>query len=140
MCTDALALRQPLAGDWRQRVKAAQRRDQPAEPAPVRAARAATSPAVAAPAAAPAAGGAPDLAALSVGLPPGWKPMVDKGSGDVYYGNPATKVGQSGPATSRLQGGLRRAPVSDVASPPGTPRCREVQRRARPLMRQSSAA
>jgi hypothetical protein len=34
----------------------------------------------------------PDLKALSVGLPPGWIAMWDKVSGDVYYGNPATKV------------------------------------------------
>lgn len=79
---------QPLAGDWRQRVKAAQRRERSAEPAAGKPAKAA------APAAAsvPAAGGAVDLAALSAGLPPGWKAMRDKATGDVYYGNPATKV------------------------------------------------
>ncbi len=35
----------------------------------------------------------PDLDALSAGLPPGWRAMWDKSSGDVYYGNLATKVG-----------------------------------------------
>jgi hypothetical protein len=34
----------------------------------------------------------PDLAALSVDLPPGWEAMWDKASGDIYYGNPTTKV------------------------------------------------
>lgn len=34
----------------------------------------------------------PDLDALSVGLPAGWRAMWDKGSGDIYYGNPTTKV------------------------------------------------
>ena len=34
----------------------------------------------------------PDLAAISVGLPPGWQAMWDKSSGDIYYGNLATKV------------------------------------------------
>lgn len=34
----------------------------------------------------------PDLEALSVGLPSGWVAMWDKASGDIYYGNPTTKV------------------------------------------------
>lgn len=35
----------------------------------------------------------PDLDALSAGLPPGWRAMWDKASGDIYYGNLSTKVG-----------------------------------------------
>eukprot|EP00775_Hariotina_reticulata_P007012 gene7012-7226_t len=35
----------------------------------------------------------PDLVALSVGLPSGWQAMWDVKSGDIYYGNPTTKVG-----------------------------------------------
>lgn len=34
----------------------------------------------------------PDLDRLSLGLPPGWRAMWDKGSGDIYYGNLVTKV------------------------------------------------
>lgn len=86
---------QPLAGDWRQRVKAAHKRERASEPA----AAAAAKPTRAAAAAAASPGGAaPDLAALSAGLPPGWKAVLDKASGDVYYGNPVTKVGETGPA------------------------------------------
>jgi hypothetical protein len=36
----------------------------------------------------------PDLGALSVGLPSGWQAMWDAKSGDIYYGNPTTKVGK----------------------------------------------
>ena len=96
-------LLQPLAGDWRQRVKAAQRRERASEPVgsgagkPARAAAAAAAPGG-------AGAAAPDLAALSAGLPPGWKAVLDKASGDVYYGNPATKVGESGPAPRNLAG------------------------------------
>ncbi|GLI62519.1 hypothetical protein VaNZ11_005176 [Volvox africanus] len=35
----------------------------------------------------------PDLDALSAGLPPGWRAMWDKATGDVYYGNLVTRVG-----------------------------------------------
>ena len=34
----------------------------------------------------------PDLEALSKGLPSGWKAFWEKGSGDIYYENKATKV------------------------------------------------
>lgn len=34
----------------------------------------------------------PDLDALSKALPPGWRAMWDKKTGDIYYGNPGTKV------------------------------------------------
>jgi hypothetical protein len=34
----------------------------------------------------------PDLEALSAGLPRGWRAMWDKSSGDVYYGNPGSRV------------------------------------------------
>jgi len=34
----------------------------------------------------------PDLESLSAGLPQGWQAMWDKKTGDIYYGNPTTKV------------------------------------------------
>ena len=36
--------------------------------------------------------GRPDLEALARGLPAGWRPMYDKASSSVYYGNLSTKV------------------------------------------------
>lgn len=68
---------QPLAGSWQERVKAARKAEK----------RAAKKAAKA------AAGGAPEAAALSEGLPPGWQAMLDSSSGDIFYGNLATKVG-----------------------------------------------
>jgi hypothetical protein len=70
---------QPLAVDWREKVRLAQKRDAGAE---------------AKEEAAPANNGEkpkPDLKALSEGLPDGWKAMWDKDSGEVFYGNPKTK-------------------------------------------------
>ena len=72
---------QPLAGDWREKVKAAQA-----------AAASPTAATAVAPAPTPAPDGRPDLAALTVGLPEGWKAMWDKQSKEVYYGNLTTKV------------------------------------------------
>ena len=46
----------------------------------------------------------PDLKALSVGLPPGWIAMWEKASGDVYYGNPTTKVMMRSSRGGRLMG------------------------------------
>ena len=75
---------QPLAVDWREKIKAAKGR--PAE-----------APKAAAPKAKPVKyASKPDLDALSGGLPPGWKALWDKQSGEVYYGNPTTKVGKAG--------------------------------------------
>ena len=70
---------QPLAMDWREKIKAA--KGKPAE-AP-QAATAKPEPVKYA--------SKPDLEALSGGLPPGWKALWDKKSGEVFYGNPATK-------------------------------------------------
>ena len=67
---------QPLAGSWQERVKAAKRAEKRA------AKKAAKAPA-----------GGTDLAALSKGLPTGWQAMIELASGDVYYGNLSTKVG-----------------------------------------------
>ena len=80
---------QPLAGDWRAKVRAAKA---PAsgspepEPAPENAA------AHQLPTVVPTPAGKPDLAALSVGLPEGWKAMWDRSSKQTYYGNLSTKV------------------------------------------------
>lgn len=73
-----LASLQPLAGSWQDRVKSARKAER----------RAAKKSAKAA-----ATADAPDEAGPSAGLPPGWQAMVDKSSGDVYYGNLSTKVG-----------------------------------------------
>ena len=68
---------QPLAFDWREKIKAA--KGKPAEaqqaaapkPQPVKYAS------------------KPDLEALSGGLPPGWKALWDKKSGEIFYGHPS---------------------------------------------------
>ncbi|GAQ86117.1 hypothetical protein KFL_002710120 [Klebsormidium nitens] len=65
----------PVEGDWRKRVKKAQKQAE-------REARQAAAPSVSPPHA-----DKPDLAALAKGLQPGWQPFLDPGSGDVYYGN-----------------------------------------------------
>lgn len=77
---------QPLAGDWRERLKAGKAEAGSPEQVTGKAAPAA------APAAAPVSDGRPDLAALTRGLPKGWRAMWDKQSREVYYGNLGTKV------------------------------------------------
>ena len=72
---------QPVAGDWRSKVKAAAKK----AGAPQAEKQLEST--------APPKDGRPDLAALTAGLPAGWKAMWDKASKDVYYGNPSTKVG-----------------------------------------------
>lgn len=73
-----------MAMDWREKIKA--NKSKPAE-----------APKAAAVKAGPLKfGSKPDLEALSVGLPPGWKALWDKKSGEIYYGNPSTKVGKAG--------------------------------------------
>lgn len=62
----------PLAGDWREKVKKARKEQDEAPP--------------------PANSGRPDLVKESIGLPPGWQAMWDKGSGEIYYGNLSTGV------------------------------------------------
>ena len=79
---------QPLAGDWRERVKA----------------RGASPEDKAQPSSAPrpsskARDGRPDLAELSRGLPGGWKALWDPKQQQVYFGNARTKVcGRAGSA------------------------------------------
>ena len=70
--------------DWREKIKAAKGR--PAE-APKAAAVKAQPKKYAT---------KPDLEVFSGGLPPGWKALWDKQSGEIYYGNPTTKVGKAG--------------------------------------------
>ena len=96
---------QPVAGDWRSKVKAAKKAAKnagsdgdlaPSEPgadAPRKEKSSSSSSKKSA-----AANGKvskslrPDLEALATGLPKGWRPMWDKASSSVYYGNVATKV------------------------------------------------
>ncbi len=99
---------QPVAGDWRSKVKAARKasKAEASESSPSSANDA--EPAVdtlkkekssqSSKKGAAANGKAskpskPDLEALARGLPAGWRPMYDKASSSVYYGNLSTKVG-----------------------------------------------
>ena len=92
-----------MAGDWRQKVKAANKKQvKEAKAAASVAASEPTQPTVSAP-----ASGAPDLSALAVGLKPGWKPMWDPTSRDVYYGNLSTKVSQRVQSSSHIIQGQR---------------------------------
>lgn len=77
---------QPLAGDWRDRVKGGGGA-KGAVAAAVK--KAAPKQAAAAPVTYVEK---PDLDALSAGLPPGWKALWDKTSKEIYYGCKATKV------------------------------------------------
>ena len=85
--SEAACASQPVAGDWRSKVKAAAKK------------AGASQPEKQPESTAPPKDGSPDLAALTTGLPAGWKAMWDPKSEDVYYGNPSTKVG----ATSGIQ-------------------------------------
>ena len=74
---------QPLRGDWRQKVKAAQKLEQKKGQDPVKASK---------------SGGQqkpPDLSKENQGLPTGWQAIWDQASQKVYFGNIITKVGQS---------------------------------------------
>ena len=107
VCMKGGPVLQPVAGDWRSKVKAARKA------AKSESSDKDTTPAAAAEAApetskrdkssqiskkAAAANGKaskasrPDLEALARGLPAGWRPMYDKASSSVYYGNLSTKV------------------------------------------------
>lgn len=119
---------QPLAGDWRERVKP----DKPGRKLPrppsgggdvaggegdAAAAAAAAKPASrgAAAAKAKAAGscdGVPDLDALSEGLPSGWRAMWDKSRKMVYFGHLASQVGTGRCATSALARPSAHAPLA----------------------------
>ena len=87
-----VGLLQPLAADWRAKIRTAK-----AEPV--------EGPSTAG-AAQPSASPQPDLLALSKDLPQGWKAMWDKASKEVYYGNLDTRVGagRPRPQTARLPG------------------------------------
>ena len=77
----SIACAQPLAGNWRSKIKAAKKDGDGVS-------------ATEAPAGDAKSSEKPDLAGLSAGLPRGWKALFDKDSGEVYYGNPKTKVGR----------------------------------------------
>ena len=87
----AVAL-QPLAVDWRAKLKASKSKTARREAKAAARTAAAEASSSAATQPAPAAAGKPDLAALSKGLPAGWRAMWDAASGDVYFGNLDTKV------------------------------------------------
>ena len=98
---------QPLAMDWREKIKAA--KSKPAE---------APKPAAAKPEPVKYAS-KPDLEALSVGLPQGWKALWDKKSSEIFYGNPTTKVGRP----VDCGGHLRRPDCRVTRSGSTTPHC-----------------
>ena len=83
---------QPLAVDWRAKLKASKSKTARREAKAAARSAAAEASSSAATQPTPAATGKPDLAALSKGLPEGWRAMWDAASGDVYFGNLGTKV------------------------------------------------
>ena len=96
---------QPVAGDWRSKVKAARKAATSGSSEGDTAPAASTSNEDQDPAGKREKGSRkhvangkaskasrPDLEALAQGLPAGWRPMWDKASSSVYYGNLATKV------------------------------------------------
>lgn len=95
-----------MAGDWREKVKAAKQR---AESTPASGA---------AEAGASAAAGKPDLATLAAGLPAGWQPMWDAASREVYYGKVATGVRRWTPPPPyvRMTAWLDSVPLYPVSS------------------------
>ena len=89
---------QPLAVDWREKLKAARKPSQNNASAAL-AASAASQPTGSASdidasdvVGNVTADGKPNLELLSKGLPAGWRAMWDKNSGDIYYGNLKTRV------------------------------------------------
>ena len=77
---------QPVAGDWRDRLKARAAVPAEAEEQPQ---QSSSKPK----AGSKAAEGKPDLAELGKGLPKGWRALWDPKQAQVYYGNARTKVG-----------------------------------------------
>ena len=89
---------QPLAVDWREKLKANRKSSGTggsSRPSPDSA-----SPSTASQSAQPgpeadvgmSADGKPNLELLSKGLPAGWRAWWDKNTGDIYYGNVKTRV------------------------------------------------
>ncbi|KAL0033200.1 hypothetical protein WJX79_009065 [Trebouxia sp. C0005] len=87
---------QPLAVDWREKLKATRKGSKKAPAVssleaatPAAPSQATTSPPKPGEAAelGVTADGKPNLGLLSKGLPPGWQAMWDKNTGDIYYGN-----------------------------------------------------
>lgn len=93
---------QPLAVDWRDKLKAT-RKGSKKGPSAVSSPEAAPSAAPSQAATSPpqpgeaaelgmTADGKPNLGLLSKGLPAGWQAMWDKNTGDIYYGNLKSRV------------------------------------------------
>ncbi|DBB04500.1 TPA: hypothetical protein ACH3X1_012595 [Trebouxia sp. C0004] len=93
---------QPLAVDWREKLKATRKGSKkgpsavssPEAAPPAAPSQAATSPSQPGEAAelGMTADGKPNLGLLSKGLPAGWQAMWDKNTGDIYYGNLKSRV------------------------------------------------
>ena len=89
---------QPLAVDWREKLKANRKPSQSSASAALAASTAsqpngsASSSDVSDIVGSVTADGKPNLELLSKGLPAGWRAMWDKNSGDIYYGNLKTRV------------------------------------------------
>lgn len=89
---------QPLAVDWRDKVKGSRKASQSSASASTSPSPAAAQPSSTTHASSPnvaasvTADGKPDLDLLSKGLPKGWRAMWDKNTGDIYYGNLKTRV------------------------------------------------
>lgn len=89
---------QPLAVDWRDKIKGkrkATHSSASASTSPITTAAQDNSSADAAAdnaAASMTADGKPDLDLLTKGLPAGWRAMWDRNTGDIYYGNLKTRV------------------------------------------------
>ena len=97
---------QPLAVDWRDKVKGSRKASQSSASASISPSPAAAQPSRTAHASSPdvaasvTADGKPDLDLLSKGLPKGWRAMWDKNTGDIYYGNLKTRVRTSSSRTT----------------------------------------
>lgn len=114
---------QPLAVDWREKLKATRKGSKKgsstsSSPEPAASAaqpQPAQSPSESAQAAelAMTADGKPNLELLSQGLPAGWRAMWDKNTGDIYYGNLKSRVRFC--LTNSDQGSYSHAPVRGVA-------------------------
>lgn len=114
---------QPLAMDWREKIKAAKGR--PAE-----------APKAVTPKAEPVKyASKPNLEALSVGLPSGWKALWDKQSREIFYGNPTTKVGKAG----RCQRALTEAVNHSQTQQASRQRERSEGRLLKSLLRSTSS-
>ena len=103
---------QPLAVDWRDKIKGSRKTSQSSASASTYPSPAAAQPSSTTHASSPdvaasvTADGKPDLDLLSKGLPKGWRAMWDKNTGDIYYGNLKTRVRTSSSFAQQNMTGL----------------------------------